>query len=134
VAPTSLVGIVPSRDRLLGTSDPARREATDGGVTPAFLVKDALTPKDQMEQLDVVVDGGQSCFFAGEDRRCHVGRPATVLTSPSDGAATREGPTTHAAPTGRARPSRYPVQSLPVGSQVTHHRACAAGFGRCVPS
>jgi cyclopropane fatty-acyl-phospholipid synthase-like methyltransferase len=57
----------------------ARRKATERGLTPTFLVMDALALKDLPEVFDSVIDSGLFHVFSDEDRKHYVEGLATVL-------------------------------------------------------
>jgi cyclopropane fatty-acyl-phospholipid synthase-like methyltransferase len=57
----------------------AKQKAMERGLTPTFLVKDALTLKDWSERFDNVIDSGLFHVFSDDDRRRYVEGLATVL-------------------------------------------------------
>jgi SAM-dependent methyltransferase len=57
----------------------AKQKAAEGGLTPTFLVKDALTLEDWGERFDNVIDSGLFHVFSDEDRLRYVEGLATVL-------------------------------------------------------
>jgi cyclopropane fatty-acyl-phospholipid synthase-like methyltransferase len=59
----------------------AKRKAAEPGMSPTFLVKDALTLKDWTERFDSVIDCGLFHVFSDEDRKRYVEGLATVLKS-----------------------------------------------------
>jgi ubiquinone/menaquinone biosynthesis C-methylase UbiE len=59
----------------------AKRKAAETGMSPTFLVKDALTLKDWTERFDSVIDCGLFHVFSDEDRKRYVEGLATVLKS-----------------------------------------------------
>jgi cyclopropane fatty-acyl-phospholipid synthase-like methyltransferase len=59
----------------------AKRKAIERGLSPTFLVKDALTLKDWSERFDNLIDCGLFHVFSDEDRTMYVAGLAAVLRS-----------------------------------------------------
>jgi len=59
----------------------AKRKAAERGLSPTFLVKDAMTLRDWSERFDNVIDSGLFHVFSDEDRKKYVAGLAKVLKS-----------------------------------------------------
>jgi cyclopropane fatty-acyl-phospholipid synthase-like methyltransferase len=59
----------------------AKRKANERGLSPTFLVRDALTLKDWSERFDNVIDCGLFHVFSDDGRKKYVAGLGTVLKS-----------------------------------------------------